>query len=307
MKIVCYRLLLALALLGTPLFAPLPLHAEPLQTAPATASAASFSKGLLWKVERPGVKPSHVFGTIHSEDARVLNLPPVVQQTFDGAASFTMEVLLDNTVSQQMASRMFLHAGQDLQGLLGESLFARTTALMLEYGMPRDTVQKLKPWVVFTTLSLPKPETGLFLDLVLQANAAQQGKPVYALESVDEQLKVFDDIALKDQVTLVKEAVENHAQLKQDLAQMIERYLARDLAGMEQLSDEESAKLGDARLVADVERRLIDERNVRMVQRMVPRLMEGGAFIAVGSLHLPGEQGMLRLLQRRGYTVTVVY
>ena len=301
------RRLLVPLLLWVPLAAPVLLHAALLQTASTTASAASFSKGLLWKIERPGVKPSYVFGTVHSEDARVLAVPPVVQQTFDGAKSFTMEVVLDEAVSQQMVARMFLGAGPDLKSLLGDALFARTAALMAEHGMPREIVQKLKPWVVFTTLSLPKPQTGLFLDLVLQTNAAQQGKPVYGLESVDEQLSIFDGMALQDQVTLLKEAVENHAQLTHDLQQIIEHYLARDLAGMERLSNEESSKLGDARLVEAINRRLIYDRNERMVERMTPRLKEGNAFIAIGSLHLPGEQGVLRLLQQRGYNVSVVY
>lgn len=299
--------LLVLALLWAPLTAPV-LHAASPQTAtPAAAPAAAFTQGLLWKVERAGVRPSYLFGTIHAEDARVLNLPAAVQQAFDGAKSFTMEVLLDDTATQQMTGRMFLPEGQDLKGLLGQALFARTSVLMLEYGMPPAGVLRMKPWLVFATLSLPKPETGLFLDRVLQANAAQQGKRVYGLETIDEQLRVFDEIALPDQIILLEEAVKNHAQLKRDLQQVIERYLARDLAGMEQLSDEESRRLGNPRLVAEVERRLIDERNVRMAERMAPRLQEGNAFIAIGALHLPGEQGVLRLLQRRGYSVSVVY
>lgn len=294
--------LLALLLLWAPLTAPV-LHAASPQAVPATA----FTQGLLWKVERAGVKPSYLFGTVHSEEPRVLNVPAVVQQAFDAAQSFTMEVLLDDSATQQMMSRMFLPAGQDLQMLLGQPLFVRTSQLMLEHGTPAEVVLRMKPWVVFTTLSLPKPETGLFLDIALQANAVRQGKPVYGLETIDEQLRVFDEIAVPDQIILLEEAVENHAQLKRDLQQVIERYLARDLAGMEQLSDEESERLGNPRLVADAEYRLIDERNVRMVERMASRLHEGNAFVAMGALHLPGERGVLRLLQQRGYRVSAVY
>lgn len=296
--------LLALALLWAPLTAPV-LHAASPQAAPVVAAA--FIHGLLWKIERTGVRPSYLFGTVHSEDPRVLNVPEAVQQAFDAADSFAMEVLLDDSVTQQMAGRMFLPIRQDLRTLLGQALFARTSRLMLEYGTPPEVVLRMKPWVVFTTLSLPKPETGLFLDRVLQANAMQQGKRVHGLETIDEQLRVFDEIAIQDQIILLKEAVENHAQLKRDLQQVIERYLARDLAGMQQLSDEESSRLGNPRLVAEVERRLIYERNVRMAERMMPRLQEGNAFVAIGSLHLPGEQGVLRLLQQRGYSISVVY
>jgi hypothetical protein len=44
-----------------------------------------------------------------------------------------------------------------------------------------------------------------------------------------------------------------------------------------------------------------------MVERLRPRLAEGGAFVAVGALHLPGEEGILRLLERQGYRVTRLY
>jgi len=40
---------------------------------------------------------------------------------------------------------------------------------------------------------------------------------------------------------------------------------------------------------------------------MEERLQEGNAFIAVGALHLPGENGLLKLLPARGYRVLALY
>lgn len=37
-----------------------------------------------------------------------------------------------------------------------------------------------------------------------------------------------------------------------------------------------------------------------------PLLTQGGAFIAVGALHLPGKQGLVALLRQAGYAVTAV-
>jgi uncharacterized protein YbaP (TraB family) len=44
-----------------------------------------------------------------------------------------------------------------------------------------------------------------------------------------------------------------------------------------------------------------------MLERMEKRLQEGNAFIAVGALHLPGDKGLLKLLQARGYRVSALY
>src|SRR5258707_7756075 len=83
------------------------------------ASAANrYNKGLLWKIERPGQnpaqKPSHLFGTIHTSDPRVVNLPPPVREAFDAARSFTMEVIVDGAGLTHMAEAMFFNDGRTL-------------------------------------------------------------------------------------------------------------------------------------------------------------------------------------------------
>ena len=54
-------------------------------------------------------------------------------------------------------------------------------------------------------------------------------------------------------------------------------------------------------------RSLLVERNLRMVGRMQPLLAAGNTFVAVGALHLYGEQGILNLLRRAGYRVSRIY
>ena len=53
--------------------------------------------------------------------------------------------------------------------------------------------------------------------------------------------------------------------------------------------------------------RLLDQRNTRMRDRMMTSLEEGEAFIAVGALHLPGENGLLQMLRRQGFSLEASY
>ena len=64
---------------------------------------------------------------------------------------------------------------------------------------------------------------------------------------------------------------------------------------------------GNNLLASRFKKRLLIDRNYRMVRRMRPRLMEGNSFIAVGALHLPGAEGIIHLLEKEGYRVSPVY
>ena len=96
--------------------------------------------------------------------------------------------------------------------------------------------------------------------------------------------------------------------MPRQIGRVVNAYLARDLAGLWRISQENVGTGEQERRLNEVfTRRLVDERNVRMAERAEPRLREGGAFIAVGALHLYGSGGMLSLLERRGWRVTRIY
>ena len=63
---------------------------------------------------------------------------------------------------------------------------------------------------------------------------------------------------------------------------------------------------GDEEGYAAFEATMVNARNHTMAERALPLLEEGGAFIAVGALHLPGEEGLAALLSAKGFTVTAV-
>ena len=147
---------------------------------------------------------------------------------------------------------------------------------------------------------------GMFLDRVLYSEAKHRGIALYGLETAQEQLTVFDHFSMRDQVRMLQETVDNYDKFSHLLEQLTQAYLARDLAQMVALN-QKYMQIGDRKLADKLMDSLIYERNLRMVQRMRPRLKDGNAFVAIGALHLPGEKGVLRLLQNRGYTVSVVY
>ena len=172
-------------------------------------------------------------------------------------------------------------------------------------GIPADLVDRLKPWGAFTVLSTPPSNTGEMLDKMLYGRAVAMTKPVYGLETIGEQLDLFDTMPMEDQISMLRDAVKGFDQFYKNLEKMTDLYLKRDLAGLQRLSDQDLPE--DAAQAERFMERLVYTRNRTMVERMQPRIKEGNAFVAIGALHLPGDKGVLRLLQQRGYRVSVLY
>ena len=297
--------------LGLLLLAPLAGHAadcRPVAAAekPDVGTEQNFNRGLLWKIETPGVAPSYLFGTYHSNDPRITTLPCPVKQAFDQASSYTLEVIANGAGIVSMAEAMFFSDGKTLKAVLGEPLYQETLrAVGAGETATAGGINNMKPWAVMMTLSAPRAGRGLFLDMALQFDATHRGKPTYGLETMQEQIAVFNGMSIEDQVELLRDAVQNY-QLAQDaLEELTRAYLKRDLRAL--LALNEKFKPKDARVYADMMDRLLVRRNAHMAERMRVRLKEGNAFIAVGALHLPGDTGLLRLLSNAGYRVTRVY
>lgn len=268
-------------------------------------TAVVTDKTLLWRVERSGLRPSYVFGTIHSEDPRVAELPPAVIQAFRLSDAFAMEMIPDQAALAGMSAAMFISEGPNLRDMLGDEWFQRTAALVSLYGVPPAILSSLKPWVVFTALTMPKAEEGMFLDVILYGAALHDGKYIHGLETADEQVNTFESIDLDDQVAILKDVVVNHEAIGHLNQELVNSYTRGDLGAIASLQSQYISS-GDQRLEQMYQQRTIDDRNLRMVDRMVPRIEEENIFIAIDAWHLPGVNGVLHLLEQRGYRVSPV-
>lgn len=268
-------------------------------------SAARHAHGLLWKIEAAGVKPSYVFGTIHSDDARVTALPAEVTRALDTSNRFIMEALIDADGLALMAQAMFFNDGRTLEQVAGKELYADSVKALTARGLPTLGVENEKPWAVMMTLSMPPPKTGEYLDLILETRATRENKAVSGLETMQEQIAVFNDLPMPDQIALLKEAVHTQQDFAKEFEALIQAYLARDLTTLAEISSQHEPD--EDQMYRAITDRLLTKRNIRMAERMAPTLREGHAFIAVGAAHLPGENGLLNLIEKAGYRVTPVF
>ena len=276
----------------------------------AAAEGLRFGQGLLWQIEQDGKPVAQIFGTMHSNDPEILALPQPVVRAFRAAPSLSLEVILDEGAMQRIGTAMRLPRGQRLQDFVPPDVFGKAAAAAEPLGIQPIQLSRLKPWAVALIISMapaeevkPKGAARLPLDLWLMETARKKRKPVYALETLAEQVNVFDALPTDDQVAHLR-AVGDSARREAPAVRDSQGRLSARRPRCDLPPRHPGGPVGDPALREKVEKRMLDDRNRRMVERMLPRFDEGGAFIAVGAAHLPGEVGVLHLLERRGYTVS---
>lgn len=277
-----------------------------------SAEDIRFGQGLLWKVQRDGGPASHILGTIHSTDPRLRDLPPEVDRAFESSGIAVFEMIDHPGVKDAVAQAMQLPPGRRLEDILGPELFRRTAEAAAKLGIPAEGLQRLKPWALSTFLIYPQVELLRLaqgepaFDNWLQAEANRRGKTVYGLETLEEQIGVFDEMSEAEQVAMVADMVSDHGRIQTQFNRIFRAYLKGDLSVAMAVANDVSG-VSDPAAAERFRQRLLDDRNITMVEDMTPLLREGGAFIAIGAAHLPGDGGVLDLLENQGYSVTRAY
>lgn len=277
---------------------------------PASVSAEPlrFGQGLLWAVEKEGARASHVFGTFHSADPQILALQPPVIAAFEQASTVALELVLDDSMRLSLARAMILPPGRGLKDMVSPALFSDVAAAAAAYGLNATQVDRFKPWAMALLFSLPPEEQArqaagqLALDTWLQREAQVRGKSVVGLETIEEQIAMFDELAPDAQRVFLEAAAADQKNASRTFEKTKQAYLRQDLNAIAALSLQDLSGV-EAELRRVLEERIFLVRNRRMAARMIGLLDRGGAFVGVGALHLPGDQGVLAILEQRGYRI----
>ncbi|MFK7757494.1 MAG: TraB/GumN family protein [Flavobacteriales bacterium] len=270
----------------------------------AQDTATTYENSLLWKISGNDLKEnSYLYGTIHVGDARVFDYGEPLKEAIKEVDAVYGEIDMTDIAAQMKAmSRMMMD--KNLPDMVSEKEYA----LIQEQakGNPVSMMMnRIKPFFTMAELTrvLIPSDSATVLDMHLQQLALSLGKEVGGIETLDEQLDAVDKISLEDQVKMLVEFCEEFEEQKADLMSLLDMYLARDLNGMWKLS-KESMDEGD--YGKDFEMSLLTDRNTVMVERLMKKMPDHSLVFAVGTLHLPGEDGLIDLLRAEGYTVEAV-
>ena len=266
---------------------------------------------LLWRVSGNGLKhASYLFGTHHLIPIQFLDSVQGLFKAFNQCETVVGEMVLNNIDSSgkiQQAAIMPNH--KKMSDLLNNDEFKlvdNELKAVLNFGLKEVSI--MNPSLILTMYEIEKFKklTGFIddkqSDSYFQLVAVEKDKKVLGLETIEQQISIlFDNGSLERQAKVLVESIQHKDSLLKEMVQLNRLYKAGKLEELLLLSKGK----GEITDMTDEEfRKMADDRNAEWMKRLPKMMHESTCFIAVGALHLPGQNGLIKLLEKEGYKVT---
>lgn len=265
-------------------------------------SQNSTGKSLLWKISGKNLaKPSYLFGTMHSICAEDY----FFEKHMENALAAADKLLLEIDMSDPMAmlsyqQQLMLPQGESIRDYFqDEDAYTRFGEFVKKnLGMDIAMMTQFKPFMFVSMLSMKAMQcsTQESYETNLMSKAKTQQKSIGGLETIKDQLDIFDQMSKSELKQMLLQTMEQMSETDTTLRTMTSLYKTQDVEALHRfiVSFED---------MYSMESKLISSRNLRWMNQLQHDMPHESLFIAVGAGHLGGEQGLIKLLRRGGYTV----
>jgi hypothetical protein len=282
----------------------LSIVAAVLLIAGASSSAAADRSIHFYRAESPAGRVSYLYPSFHLRDERIIR-PPVA--VLDGVKRLVIEadIVEAERHPEKLVSFILSPHPLDLGALFSPEAIAVIRERAACNGIPASGVERLRPMFIGIFVALPCPKPGAVqYERLLQQEALARGFEIVALETGAEEFAALFSLPEPAFIAEIKRYAEHPDAAQQQLDRMVELYNRADYDGLYQFI---LSNMGDKPEYRQLFlEKVLLERNRTMVARMLGALGQGDALVVIGAAHFPGKDGIVDLLQRRGYKITMV-
>jgi hypothetical protein len=272
-------------------------------------STQAFASSPVWQVKK-GDHQLFLGGTIHLLRGDDYPLP----KAFEYAYARTDTVILETDVGgssqpefrQQMLNASRLPKGQRLDQILSESTWSQLLTRIRKMGLDEAHFTQLRPAIVAMSLTLLELRqlgvTGSGVDLHFYQRARSDGKTLEYLETLQQQLLFLNQLGEESADDIILQTLEEIRHLANQFEQMVSNWRSGQKDRIYQLF---VAPLRED--FPDIYQRILVQRNQDWMSQIIDHLESPEVeLILVGSAHLVGPDGLLRLLADRGYQLSQI-
>lgn len=270
-------------------------------------SSDSLTSSLLWEIKGKKVEsPSYIMGTMHLIPKSQFLFPEHVETKLRNSEMLVMEI---GGISEgaNVIQYMMLDTGDVFNYFSEHQLDSLFTYTEEELGYDEERMRmmfsKMKPLVIMQMLSKDafgkNPES---YELTLEEIAKEDSIEISGLETIEEQVAIFDKISIEDQVDMLVTSLrmQYKKDKSQDTGEIIDVFLTQDIDSIYRYTTTSGTDM------KAMEKDFLTDRNKNWIPQIRKLIKKNKCFIAVGAAHLGGPNGVIELLRKEGYELTPV-
>jgi uncharacterized protein len=263
-------------------------------------------KQFLWEVNQDSATV-YLVGSIHMLDESIYPLPSPYTDAFNSSDQLILEMNLDS-LDLGMVTGLLLKRGvytdsRTLKGMLPDSTWQLAKAKIESFGFDISMMNKFRPWFVMLTISALEMQNRGFkaehgLDMYFYNLAKEKAMPISGLESLADQVMMFDDVPDSVQVRVLQHSLVDSESQSDQLDDIVSAWRNGDTKGIEDIV------MGDLKASPEAYDAVLVKRNHNWYPK-IRRLLNKRktTFVVIGAGHLIGDEGLLELLRKDGYQV----
>jgi len=262
---------------------------------------------LLWEVSGNGLSsPSYLYGTIHLIPKKDFKIDALTKEAFGKCKLLALEVDLnmDKETKEKVGMSTLLPNQKSLEDFMSKSDYELLSAYI------KDTLnisslkwmlyKRIRPFYLSSLLVKEISGKTESYEEHFMKMAEKRDMPLTGLESVMYQISISDSVSLDKQIEMLIQGIRSGKDPRKELQELVEVYKSKDLSAMQRLMIEEGSDL------PDFEELFLNRRNRNWIPVIEQHIKQQATFVAVGAAHLMGENGIVSLLRRKGYSLSPV-
>jgi uncharacterized protein YbaP (TraB family) len=250
----------------------------------------------------------YLLGSIHVLRPSDYPLAPELLDAYTHVQSIYMEVNLQDIDAQSMQAELLASAmlrdGKTLPGILGKQRYDRAAALAHDVGVDLSNFDQFAPWFAAEAISQLQlmqlgfqPQSGV--EMYFLQRAKNDAKSVAGLETVQDQIALFDGLPMDAQAEYLLSSLEEAHDLPKEVDSMVKAWNRGDTLWFERQLKSEFGR--DPSLYQSV----LVARNRKWIPKIEALLKEDKNYlIIVGTGHLVGAGSVIDLLKKDGIGAT---
>ena len=269
-------------------------------------------QGLLWEITGNGIeKPSYLYGTMHVSRKIAFNLDDIFFESLKKADMVAVESMpdnwLDNLFDDNRVGYNGSITGRQFNGYSYGGRDFYKTAFQMNFPDKMDIVRsmfgqyQLINGLLYRSEGQVDFEEDTYLDMFIYQTGKRFDKKTYSLEGHEESRDLVEKAIKaprKDEIDeWLKKKIEKNSGRYNELIQ--DAYRDRNIGLIDSINRAINSEI--------YMENMLYKRNENMVDSMETLMKTGSLFAGVGAAHLPGEQGMIDLLRKRGYTLKPLF